>query len=215
MTNTIQQPPTTTTAKQEEKQYVNVEAVHVALSMCCGMDGRYYLRRPFLRGASVYATNGIIIAQVPSWAAPEVREVEYTPDTSNMPWDSALYAADFTPWPDFPKIKVEKCGTCFENARKDCPPSVWEMTERESPFLPCPKCGMYVCEEAPNHITMGRCVFNTRVVRRLASIGAMMFQPRKDDGVHPWRWTIPELFMVGLVMPVTTEAKFYHKDKAE
>lgn len=198
-----------TTTKTERQ--VDYEALYLALHLCCGIDGRFCFRHPFLKGEHAYATNGVICARVPASIAPWVRERQYTPDCADQAWDASLYADTPTPWPKFPKVKVEKCQICWEGARGDFPCSVHECTDMDLPLLPCPKCGMLVCNEASDHITMGRCVFNTRYVRRLARIGAVMFQPKKDDGTHPWRFTVEDLYIEGLVMPVTTEAKFYHK----
>lgn len=187
--------------------FVDREGLYVALHLLCGSDGRYRLRMPFKRGEFAYATNAVACARVASKLAPWVNEREYTPDPSSQRWDRSCYATEPTPWPKFPKPKVSKCGCCCEGDRKHSPCSVWELKYAEH-LVACPACGMLNCQEESNHITLGRCVFNVRTARRVASIGGVMFAPLTDDGKRPWYWTVDDLGIEGLLMPEATEAEF-------
>lgn len=187
--------------------FVDREALYVALHLLCGIDGRYHLRMPFRRGDYAYATNAIVVARVAARLAPWVIEREYTPDPSSQAWDRSLYAAKPTLWPKLPRVKVSKCGCCSEGDRKYSPCNVWELKHAEH-LVACPTCGMLNQEEESNHVTLGQCVFNVRTARRVASIGGVMFAPLTDDGKRPWYWTVDDLGIKGLLMPVATEAEF-------
>lgn len=198
----------------DQKNYVDFEAVYIAMTLCCGMDGRYDFRRTFRKNDWVYASNGVILARVPAWCARWSIERPYTPDPSDQAWDRALYVESPTPWPKFPKPKSEKCSVCWGGARKDFPCSVHEITDHDlGNLMPCPSCGMLVTHEASNAVVLGSMVFNSAQVRRLASIGAEMYAPLIDDAKRPWRFTVDCLYMEGLVLPIATEAEYFKKDK--
>lgn len=199
----------------DSKKYVNIEAVYLALTLCCGIDGRYHFRLPFRKGEWVYASNGVIIARVPAWCAPWATEQTHTPDPRDQAWDKALYVDAPSPWPKFPKPKAEKCSVCWEGARKDFPCSVHETADHElGNLMPCPSCGMLCAHEANDAVVLGAMVFNSAQVRRLATIGADMYAPAKDDGKRPWRFVVDDLHMDGLVLPIATEADYFKKDSA-
>ena len=127
----------------------------------------------------------------------------------------ALYVENPTPWPKFPKPKAEKCSVCWEGARKDFPCSVHETADHElGNLMPCPSCGMLCAHEANDAVVLGAMVFNSAQVRRLATIGAEMYAPVKDDGKRPWRLVVEDLYMDGLVLPIATEAEYFKKDNA-
>jgi len=201
----------------EQAMYVNHEAVHLALTMCCGGATRYDLRRPFIgpetpAGRYVYASNGIIIARVPAWAAPWVTDTDYKgrqiPGCHELPWAPELYSNAAAPWAKFPKPIVNRCDRCIESHRgdydPDSKPSVWELCDFADPQQICCKCGMYTASEVGSDYALGKAWFNARQCRKLATLGAVMYMPRvvDKDTLAAWRWEIPDLKMVGLLMPV-------------
>ncbi len=193
----------------ETPKYVNHEAVYLSLLMCTGGDGRYALRRPFRSGRDVYATNGIIIARVPEWAAPWVTGVENSPRCDELPFDPALYANQPTPWAKLPKPIVPECSRCEELAKGEMESlsedaSVWELLDFSDPPQICSGCGMYTASEVGADYALGKAWFNARQCRKLATLGAKMYAPLHPGkgNLEAWRWEIAELFMTGLLMPV-------------
>lgn len=196
----------------EQAMYVNYEAVHIALTMCCGGAVRYDLRRPFRQGRNVFATNGIIIARVPEWAAPWVNEPDYpkrqTPGCVDLPWAPDLYSNLHTPWPTMPKPIVPRCDACEETkGRKEDggpAPSVWELCDFGDPQQICKSCGAYTASEVGADYLVGPSCFNIRQCRKLYTLGAVMFAPlvAEKDPLAAWRWEIEDLKMIGLLMPV-------------
>lgn len=193
----------------ETPKHVNQEAVYLALQMCCGGDTRYNLRRPFKSGRDVYATNGIIIARVPEWAAPWVTGREQTPGCQELPWEPEKYANTPTPWTKFPKPIVPECSRCEELAKGEKESlsedaSVWELLDFADPPQICSKCGMYTASEVGADYQLGSAWFNARQCRKLATIGAQMYAPLHPGkgNLEAWRWEIPDLYMIGLLMPV-------------
>lgn len=202
----------------ETPRYVNQEAVWLALLMCCGGNlARYNMRRPFKFGRDVYATNAIIIARVPEWAAPWVTGVEGSPRCDELPFDPALYSSLPTPWEKMPKPIVPPCDRCNDIEENgydpDSEPSAYELCDFADPPQICSKCGMYTASEqgldyrlAPKEWAKdGRVAwFNARQCRKLATIGAKVYAPLKpgNGNLEAWRWEVLDLHMTGLLMPV-------------
>lgn len=195
----------------ETPKYVNHESVHIALSMCCGGDTRYKLRRPFRSGRDVYATNGIIIARVPDWAAPWVTGVEGAPSCAELPFEATRYANAVTEWTPFPKPEVPICDRCqaikdegySDQERPNCA-DVQELLDFADPPQICSGCGMYTASEVGADYQLGPAWFNARQCRKLATLGAKMYAPLHPGkgNLEAWRWEIADLYMVGLLMPV-------------
>ena len=191
----------------EQAMYVNHEAVHLALSFCTGRDTRYSLRRPFRKGRYVYATNAIIIARVPEWCAPWVTDADHkdrnTPNCDLLPWQPELYANPKTPWEKLPKPDVQVCDRCAETSKDEqVDSSVYELADFADPPQICKRCGMYTASEHGKDYKLGLSVFNARQCRKLATLGAEMYAPLSGNALDAWRWEIPDLKMVGLLMPV-------------
>jgi len=184
---------------------VNTEAVHIALSMCCGANGLHQFRRPFLYLGHVYASNGPICARVPAWAAPWVGEVKNSPPCGELPFDPVLYATTSTLFHQLPKPVVSKCDRCeVTNGKRneDWPPSYHDLLDFDGPPQICRRCGMYSASEESGDVQIGEAWFNVRNCRKLATLGAVMYAPLGENVLKPWRWEIPELHMDGLLAPL-------------
>ena len=154
----------------------------------------------------------MIPARVPAWCAPWATEQTHTPDPSDQAWDKRLYVETPTPWPTFPKPQGREMlgvlGRCPQGfrARFTKPPTTNSATSCRARRAGCS------VHEANDAVVLGAMVFNSAQVRRLATIGAEMYAPVKDDGKRPWRFVVDDLYMDGLVLPIATEAEYFKKD---
>ena len=187
-------------------EHVSQEAVHLALSLCTGLDARHDLRRPWRHGEHVYASNGIIIARVPAVCAPWVHEEpgRRAPGVDGLPWAPELYGNSKVYWPRLKPAVVKPCEACEEEAGDDYEPTVYSMTDLVR-AVPCPTCAAIAAEESDATVSIGGMLWRLREVRKLWTIGADLYpplNPAKEGNAAGWRWEVPDLCMVGIVLPM-------------
>lgn len=188
------------------KGHVDHDAVHVALSLFTSKGGRYSLQRPWTADGWVYTSDGRTLARVPSWAAPWVTptdiENRIVPSVLEMPWERERYEDKRTDIPELPKLKIEPCEACFEGATL-VDRTVWFMMGDTEERHACPKCGMFGAPEVNVSVKVGKSIFGSALLRRLASIGADLYAPKRPGrhNLSAWWWEMNGICMDGFLMP--------------